>query len=81
MRSGLLVILIGILFLFKNLNLISNIQWSIVWPIILIYIGIAMVTRTMCWHCGVWHEGADMHKKKGVCDCDECSSSSRKGSK
>ncbi len=72
MRLGLLVMLVGAAFLLKNLGLISGLEWAIVWPIIVIYIGVAMIARSRCWHCGVWHDG--LHVKKGahVCDCDDC---------
>ncbi len=80
MRLGLLAILVGSLYLLKDLGLISGFQWDILWPIILIYIGIAMVSRHRCWHCGVWHDGtlggmSMMGKKKAAvctCECDGC---------
>jgi hypothetical protein len=77
MRSGLLIILLGIVYLLTNVHLISAAQLSILLPIIVIYVGIAMVTGKRCWHCGIWHETSDMHKKAGLCDCDDCSTKKR----
>lgn len=73
MRIGLLAILVGILFLLKNTGYITSLQWDIVWPIILIYLGIAAIARNRCWHCGIWHDTGMFGKKKmhaNVCDCD-----------
>ncbi len=53
MRTGLLVILVGVLFLFKNVGLINTISWGVLWPVIVMLIGIAMVTRRRCG-CGGW---------------------------
>ncbi len=80
MRSGLLVILLGIIYLLSTLNYITPIQLSILLPIVVIYIGIAMVTRDRCWHCGIWHESNILHKKAGVCDCEDCGPVSKKRS-
>jgi hypothetical protein len=81
MRLGLLALLAGIVFLLKNLNLINPLQWSILWPIIIIYIGIAMVARDRCWHCGIWHDGGRDLKKHATCDCDECAPKKRTSKK
>lgn len=64
MRLGLLAILVGVLFLLKNVGLIMADQWSLLWPIILIYVGIAVTVRGRCWHCRVWHDGSHMGGKK-----------------
>ena len=77
MRLGLLVILTGIISLLSNLGYINPFQLSILVPIILIYIGVAMVARGRCWHCGVWHDGVDMGKKIHLCDCDDCAPKKR----
>jgi hypothetical protein len=72
MRLGLLAILVGVVYLLRNLGLISFAEWNLLWPIILIYIGIAMVSRDRCWHCRIWHDGMHAKGKKGMdehCDC------------
>lgn len=76
MRSGLLVILLGIVYLLATLNYITPIQLSILLPIIIIYVGIAMVSRQRCWHCGIWHDNNDMHKKN-ACECEDCAPKKR----
>lgn len=79
MRLGLLAILIGVLYLLKNLDFITVSQWSILWPIIVIYLGIAMVARHRCWHCKVWHDG--LHSGKMCahkCDCEVCEEGAEK---
>ena len=81
MRLGLLVILTGIIYLLKSTGLIDPTQLSILVPIIIIYIGVAMVARGRCWHCGVWHDHGDMGKKTHLCDCEDCSPSKKKSSK
>ncbi len=81
MRLGLLALLVGTIYLLKNLNLISPIQWDILWPIIIIYIGIAMIARDHCWHCGIWHDGGRDMKKHDKCDCDDCAPVKRSSKK
>lgn len=88
MRLGLIVILVGILFFFKNIGLINNISWDILWPVIVMLIGIAMVLRRRCgcggWGCkwckwckGVNYHGMDMGMKNTCdCTCDSCKSCS-----
>lgn len=72
MRIGLLAILVGVVFLLKNLGYVNSLQWGIVWPILVIYVGIAMVGVGGCWRCGSWH--GFMNKS---CDCDESPSKRR----
>jgi len=73
MRLGLLTILVGVVFLLKNLGYITAVDWGIVWPIIFIYIGITMITRDRCWHCKVWHDNFHFGKKRRECDdCEVC---------
>ncbi len=81
MRLGLIVILVGVLFFFKNLGLINNISWNILWPIVVMLIGISMVLRRRCG-CGGWgckwckwcrgssHLDHDMEGIKNICSCD-----------
>jgi hypothetical protein len=73
MRSGLIIILVGILFLFKNTGLISTISWDLIWPVIVILIGISIVVRKRCG-CGGWGCHKCMGKTANVCtcDCDNC---------
>lgn len=43
--AGFFLIIIGVIFLLKNLGLISAGAWDILWPILLIALGISFVTR------------------------------------
>ncbi|MBX4198097.1 DUF5668 domain-containing protein [Candidatus Parcubacteria bacterium] len=73
MRLGFVVMLVGVLFLFKNVGLMSELQWDIIWPVIVLLIGISMVLRHSC-RCGRFdcmHCRGDGFKKwKGTCNCD-----------
>lgn len=42
---GISLIVIGAIFLLKNLGIVPGIAWDIVWPIALIVIGLAMVFK------------------------------------
>ena len=42
---GAAFIIIGILFLLKNLGLIQGIAWDIVWPIVLIVLGASILFK------------------------------------
>jgi len=44
MEAGLIVILAGVIFLLKDLGLLVNVDWSIIWPLLVILIGLIMVT-------------------------------------
>ncbi len=59
MSVGLIVLLIGLVFLLKNLGVITRGFWTIFWPIIIILIGIDMLVgkrwhRWRGWSCGPW---------------------------
>lgn len=47
-------ILLGIIFLLKNLGIITASTWSVVWPLILILIGIYIFWKRYEW--GKWRE-------------------------
>ncbi len=42
---GVALVVIGAIFLLKNLGLISGIAWDIVWPTIVIVVGAAMIMK------------------------------------
>jgi len=67
---GVLVLIIGLFFLLKNLGLITGNLWSILWPLLVITIGLKMIFRKKHSHWGdkFWGEkccnfGEEMHKK------------------
>ena len=43
MFVGVFLILLGLLFIFDNLNYISGELWSYIWPLIIICIGLSMI--------------------------------------
>ena len=42
---GIAFVIIGALFLMKNLGLIQGIAWDIVWPLILVVLGISLIIK------------------------------------
>ena len=47
--AGLIVMLVGVLFLLRNLGLIPHISWDIIWPVFVIIVGISMMERRYWW--------------------------------
>lgn len=45
MISGFILIIIGVVFLLKSLGYISGSTWGIIWPAILIVIGIGVLLK------------------------------------
>jgi hypothetical protein len=43
MYIGFLLIIVGVLFLLKNLGIISGSFWDILWPIVVVFVGISML--------------------------------------
>jgi len=43
--AGAVLVLVGVYFLLHNLGLVDWVQWSLVWPVILIGIGLYFVIR------------------------------------
>jgi cyanate permease len=48
MFIGVIVIIIGCVFLLQNLGIISQDSWSIIWPMFLIALGLSMVFKNSC---------------------------------
>lgn len=70
MRSfGTFIFTIGVLLFMNNLGWFDAIQWNIVWPIILIVVGIWIVLRSKR-RCAC----SRLCKVAGICDaeCDSC---------
>lgn len=42
---GYALIVLGAIFLLKNLGLLAMVNWDIVWPLVVIIAGIAMVSK------------------------------------
>jgi uncharacterized membrane protein len=43
------LIIIGAIFLLKNLGLLVMVNWDIIWPIVLIAVGVAMMFKKKNW--------------------------------
>ncbi|MFA4937109.1 MAG: DUF5668 domain-containing protein [Patescibacteria group bacterium] len=52
MFGAFLLIILGLVFLFKNLGFISGDAWGIIWPLLIIALGVSLVSkkRTSSWH-------------------------------
>ncbi|MFH1111929.1 MAG: DUF5668 domain-containing protein [Patescibacteria group bacterium] len=59
-----LLIILGLVFLFKNLGWISGGAWGVIWPLIIIIFGVAMLSkkRRNCWHWP-WCDNRDNHNQ------------------
>jgi phage shock protein C len=43
--TGAVLILLGIFFLLDNLNLLPPVTWQVIWPVILIGLGVWLILR------------------------------------
>lgn len=59
-----LLIVFGLIFLLENLNVIPGVEWSIVWPVILILAGLYMMKKRSGDSCCGWHWGKKGEEKK-----------------
>ena len=46
---GVALIVLGAIFLLKNLGLLAMVNWDIIWPIVLIAVGVAMMVKKKNW--------------------------------
>jgi len=46
MFVGLLILVVGVVFLLQNLGYISGGVWEIIWPSIIIIVGLSMIFRS-----------------------------------
>ena len=63
MIFGLILIIIGLVFLLQNLGYISGAAWSIIWPAILIIIGLGLILKRRD-HGFFWEERFGWKKKE-----------------
>ncbi len=49
MLFALIFIILGVVFLLKNLGIISGEVWGIIWPLILVMIGIRLLWKQYEW--------------------------------
>ncbi len=66
MTIGIILIITGIIFLLKNLGVISIAVWSVIWPGILIVIGVRLLFRRQPW----WSDWAGYKEWKKWRKCD-----------
>jgi len=45
MFVGLILFVIGVAFLLKNIGLLDEVTWSVIWPILLIILALLMIFR------------------------------------
>lgn len=69
MNAGLIIILIGTLFLLRNVGFLFDMDWGLLWPLIVILVGLSMLNK----------EGGH----KGWCNCwggncDKCTTKHKK---
>ena len=43
MYIGFLLIVVGVLFLLKNLGIVTGGFWDILWPLVVVFVGISML--------------------------------------
>jgi len=63
MIFGLILIIIGLVFLLQNLGYIFEGAWSIIWPAILIIIGLGLILKQR-GHGFFWEERFGWRKKE-----------------
>lgn len=58
-----LLIVLGVIFLLENLNLLPWLNWSVVWPVILILAGLYMMKKRGGVDCCNWFKNDQQDKK------------------
>ncbi len=43
MQAGLIIILVGTLFLLRNVGILFDMDWGLLWPLIIILVGLGML--------------------------------------
>lgn len=62
MYIAIILVLVGLTFLLKNLGLLDVVNWSVIWPSIIIVLGASMLIKRECPKCVLGH-GKTHHKK------------------
>ena len=57
MRLGIIILFFGVIMLLNSLGLLAGISWNVVWPIVVIMIGLSIMLRNdrnggMSWRWG-----------------------------
>ncbi|MFH0923950.1 MAG: DUF5668 domain-containing protein [Candidatus Falkowbacteria bacterium] len=59
-----LLIILGAIFLLENLNLIPGLNWSLIWPVLLILAGLYLLKKKGGDDCRAWFAGKKDEIKK-----------------
>lgn len=62
---GVILIVIGAIFLLKNLGIITGDVWEIIWPVLLIALGLSFFFRRWKWSGWGWHWHDISGRRKG----------------
>lgn len=58
-----LLVIFGLIFLLENLKLIPAVNWSIVWPVLMVLVGLYMMKKKGGDACCGWFSGKHEEKK------------------
>ncbi|MBL7074866.1 hypothetical protein ISS37_06475 [candidate division KSB1 bacterium] len=76
MIFAICLIVVGVVFLLKNVGVITGDAWDIIWPLLIIYLGLSMIIRRKnpeskwgwCWPrmCYDEERSREFHRKMGT---------------
>lgn len=72
MRLGIIVILVGALFLLRNMGILDTISWGILWPIIVILVGLVFILKNEYGYKRFRRPSMGAYSKSCSCDCEDC---------
>ncbi|MDD5045426.1 MAG: DUF5668 domain-containing protein [Candidatus Omnitrophica bacterium] len=49
MWFGITLIVIGAVLLLQNLGIITAASWDIIWPVLVVLLGISILAKSVCW--------------------------------
>ena len=56
---GVLVLIIGIILLLQNLGLVAGAAWGIIWPILIILVGLGLINKRKHGHWKMHEHGPE----------------------
>ena len=59
-----LLVILGTIFLLENLDFIPWLNWSVIWPVLLILVGVYMLKKKSGQNCCAWFSGKKDEPKK-----------------
>ena len=69
MFLGIILIVIGLAYLAENLGFLPVGVWQIVWPLLIVVIGIGFIGKKSWGHCCFGHKHCSC--KEGECHCEK----------